>query len=75
LSLGSAGPRGTIRHSIKTFGLKEGKVSRGQFEARVRELVADDPLIAGLTDSCRSGHALGAPVAIPRCQRADYECA
>ena len=26
-----------IRHSIKTFGLKVGKVSRGQFEARVRE--------------------------------------
>jgi transposase len=39
-----------IRHSIKTFGLKVGKVSRGQFEARVRELVAGDPLIAGLTD-------------------------
>jgi transposase len=39
-----------IRHSIKTFGLKVGKVSRGQFEARVRELVANDPLIAGLTD-------------------------
>lgn len=28
-----------IRHSIKTFGLKLGAVSRGQFEARVRELV------------------------------------
>jgi len=28
-----------IRHSIKTFGLRLGKVSRGQFEARVRELV------------------------------------
>jgi transposase len=39
-----------IRHSIKTFGLKVGKVSRGQFEARVRELVAGDALIAGLTD-------------------------
>ena len=40
----------SIRHSIKTFGLKVGRVSRGQFEARVRELVAGDPLIAGLTD-------------------------
>ena len=39
-----------IRHSIKTFGLRVGDVSRGQFEARVRELGVDDPLIAGLTD-------------------------
>ncbi|MGB8525753.1 MAG: IS110 family transposase [Rhodoplanes sp.] len=39
-----------IRHSIKTFGLRIGRVGRGQFEARVRELVADDPLVAGLTD-------------------------
>jgi transposase len=39
-----------IRHSIKTFGLKVGHVSRGQFEARVRELVAGDELIAGLTE-------------------------
>ncbi len=39
-----------IRHSIKTFGLKVGHVSRGQFEARVRALVAGDALIAGLTD-------------------------
>jgi transposase len=39
-----------IRHSIKTFGLRLGNVSRGQFEARVRELVAGDALIAGLTD-------------------------
>ena len=28
------------RHSIKTFGLKVGKVSRGRFQARVREPVA-----------------------------------
>jgi transposase len=40
----------TIRRSIKAFGFKVGRVSRGQFEARVRELVTDDPLIAGLTD-------------------------
>jgi transposase len=39
-----------IRHSIKAFGLKVGKVSRGQFEARVRDLVAGDALIVGLTD-------------------------
>jgi hypothetical protein len=29
-----------IPHSIKTFGLKVGQVSRGRFEARARELVA-----------------------------------
>ena len=39
-----------IRHSIKTFGLRLGKVSRGEFEARVRELVAGDALIAELTE-------------------------
>src|SRR5262249_27249137 len=39
-----------IRHSIQTFGLRLGKVSRGQFEARVRELVAGDALIASLTE-------------------------
>jgi transposase len=39
-----------IRHSIKTFGLKLGAVSRGQFEERVRELVAQDSLIAGVVD-------------------------
>jgi transposase len=39
-----------IRHSIKTFGLRLGKVSRGEFEMRVREPVADDQLIASLTD-------------------------
>ena len=39
-----------IRHSIKTFGLKLGSVSRGEFEARVRELTAHDPLIAGIAD-------------------------
>jgi transposase len=39
-----------IRHSIKAFGLKVGHVSRGEFEARVRELVAGAALIAGLTD-------------------------
>jgi transposase len=40
----------TIRHSIKAFGLKVGKVGRGQFEQRVRELMASDSLIAGLAD-------------------------
>ena len=40
-----------IRHSIKTFGLKLGAVSRGNFEDQVRALVGDDPLIAGIADS------------------------
>ncbi len=39
-----------IRHSIKTFWLKVGKVSRGQLEAQVRELLACASLIAALTD-------------------------
>lgn len=39
-----------IRHSIKTFGLKLGAVGLGAFEARVRELVAGDPLISGIAD-------------------------
>jgi len=39
-----------IRHSIKAFGLKIGQISRAKFEARVRELVAGDKLIAGLTE-------------------------
>jgi transposase len=39
-----------IRHSIKTFRLRLGRVGRGEFETRVRELAAVDPLIASLTD-------------------------
>jgi transposase len=39
-----------IRHSIKTFGLKLGSVSRSEFEERVRELVAHDSLILGIAD-------------------------
>jgi hypothetical protein len=57
-----------IRHSIKTIGLKVGRVSRGQFEARVRELVAGDPLIAGLTDCMlRARAALWQEYVTPRC--------
>jgi transposase len=47
-----------IRHSIKTFGLRLGRVGRGEFETRVRQLVADDPLIASLTDMLRARGAL-----------------
>jgi transposase len=47
----------TIRHSIKKFELKAGHVRRGQFEARVRELVAGDELIAGCSPIACCGHA------------------
>jgi transposase len=40
-----------IRHSLKVFGLMVGpRVQRPSFEARVRELVAHDALIAGVTE-------------------------
>ena len=39
-----------IRHSIKVFGLRVGAVGRAGFEARVRELVASDRLLAGMTE-------------------------
>ncbi len=32
-----------IRHSIKTFALRLGRVGHDEFETRVCELVADDP--------------------------------
>ena len=53
-----------IRHSIKTFGIRLGKVSRGKFEARVRELVADDPLVASLTDCMLRARGVVAGVSI-----------
>lgn len=39
-----------IRHSLKVFGIKLGKVSRGAMENTVREAVADDAMTAGLMD-------------------------
>jgi transposase len=40
-----------IRHSLKVFGLMVGpRAQRSSFEARVRELVAHDTLIAGVTE-------------------------
>ncbi len=38
-----------IRHSIKVFGLRLGAVGRAGFAAKVRELMAGDPLLAGMT--------------------------
>jgi len=40
----------TIRHSLKAFGVKLGGVSRGRFEAAVREACADDALTAELME-------------------------
>ena len=40
-----------VRHSLKVFGLMVGpRAQRTSFEARVRELVAHDALIAGVTE-------------------------
>jgi transposase len=40
-----------IRHSLKVFGLMVGpRAQRSSFEARIRELVAGDALIAGVTE-------------------------
>ncbi len=40
-----------VRGTLKAFGLKVGKVSRGRFAARVRELVADRPRLRAATES------------------------
>jgi len=40
-----------VRHSIKALGLMVGRrVQRATFPSRVRELVAGDPLVAGITE-------------------------
>ena len=40
-----------VRGTLKAFGLKVGKVSRGRFAARVRELMADRPRLRAATES------------------------
>ena len=40
-----------VRGTLKAFGLKVGKVSRGRFAARVRELVADRPRLRAAMES------------------------
>jgi transposase len=40
----------SIRHSLKAFGVKLNKVSRGDFEQAVHEAAASDPLTEGLMD-------------------------
>lgn len=39
-----------IRHSLKVFGIKLGKVGRGGMEKAVREAIADDPMAAGVME-------------------------
>lgn len=40
----------TIRHSLKVFGIRLGKVGRGGFEQAAREAVANDPIVRGVID-------------------------
>ena len=37
-----------MRGLLKTFGLLVGKVSEKRFEARLRALISDDPMLAGI---------------------------
>jgi len=39
-----------IRHSLKVFGIKLGKVGRGGMEKAVREAIADDPMVSGVME-------------------------
>lgn len=39
-----------IRHSLKVFGIRLGAVGRASFEQTVRERVADDALLADMTE-------------------------
>lgn len=40
----------TIRHSLKAFSIRLGKVGRGGFEEAVREAIADDAMTVGLME-------------------------
>ena len=42
----------SVRGSLKVFGLRVGVVARRGFEARVLELVADDPYLLAVTEPC-----------------------
>jgi len=47
----------TIRHSLKVFGIRLSRVSRGRFEAAVREAVADDPLVTDVMEAMLAARA------------------
>ena len=40
----------SVRGSLKVFGLRVGVVTRKEFEARVLELVSDDPSLLAITE-------------------------
>lgn len=40
----------TIRHSLKVFGIRLGKVGRGGFEQTVRDALTADPIVSGMID-------------------------
>jgi transposase len=40
----------SVRHSLKAFGIRLGKVGRGGFDEAVRAAVADDPMTVGLAE-------------------------
>ena len=44
-----------IRHSLKAFGIRLGKVSRGRFEAKVRAALADDMVLTGMVEGLLKG--------------------
>ena len=50
-----------IRGALKTFGLVLGKVAAGTFEARVRQLIAGNPLPQPLPSPPRSRHCRPVP--------------
>lgn len=47
----------TIRHSLKSFGVKLSKVGRAKFDQAVRDASADDPLTAELMDCMLAARA------------------
>ena len=48
----------SIRHSLKAFGIRLSPMSRGRFEAKVRDLIAADPLLAGMIEPMLKVHAV-----------------
>ncbi|BAV48102.1 transposase IS116/IS110/IS902 family protein [Mesorhizobium loti] len=49
--------KNAIRHSLKAFGIRLGKVGRGAFDKAVRTVVAEDPLSSELMDAMLSARA------------------
>ena len=47
-----------IRHSLKAFGIKLGRVARGRFETAVRDILSDDAMLTGLVDGLLRARAV-----------------